>query len=157
GALHSAYSTDGRLVAVGDGRGRLELWDARQGQLLHVLQTDGPAVANLAFTPDGKALAAALADSNVPFWSVPDGKELRVLRCGKEQQLSFTRVMQFSPDGRRLLLSDRDARACVWDVAGAKVCWHARYAMCEFSPDGATVVGEALGWHVLDANTGKAR
>jgi RNA polymerase sigma factor (sigma-70 family) len=157
GWLHADYSPDRRFAAVGDRQGRLELWDARQGGRLRVLQADGPAVTNLAFTPDGKALAAALADSTVHFWSVPDGTEQRVLRCGKEQRLNITRVMQFSPDGRRLLLSDSDRRACVWDVAGEKICWDARFAICSFSADGATVIGERDGWQVRDATTGKPR
>jgi RNA polymerase sigma factor (sigma-70 family) len=155
GSLHSDYSPNGRFVAVGDGRGRLELWSARQGRRLLVLQADGPAVTRVVFRPDGKVLAAALADSTVHFWSVPAGKEQRVLRCGKEQDLSYTRVMQFSPDGRRLLLSDHNSRACVWDLAGQKICWAAPFALCAFSPDGATVVGEHRGWHFRDAKTGK--
>jgi RNA polymerase sigma factor (sigma-70 family) len=155
-SLHSDYSPDGRLAAVGDSRGRLELWDVRQGRLVRTLLADGAAVARLVFTPDGKALAAALTDSTVHFWSVPDGKEQRVLRCGKEQDLSYTRVLQISPDGRRLLISDSRCRACVWDLAGEKVCWHASFVICAFSADGATVVGQWNdGWHVRDANTGR--
>jgi RNA polymerase sigma factor (sigma-70 family) len=156
--LHSAYSPDGLRAAVGDQGGRLELWDTRAGRVLHLLRSDGPAIANLAFTPDGKTLAAALADSTVHFWSVRDGKEQRVLKCAEEQQLAYTHVMQFSPDGARLLLLGRkglEGRACVWDLAGQKVCWHAPFALCAFSADGATVVGEREGWQVRDAKTGK--
>jgi RNA polymerase sigma factor (sigma-70 family) len=153
--LHSDYSRDGRLIAVGDGRGRLELWDARQGRRLHTLRDHGPAIAHLAFSPDGKSLAAALSDRSVHFWSVPAGKEQRVLRCGKVQDLSTTRVMQFSPDGRRLLLADQKGRACVWDLPSQKVCWDASFEICAFSSDGATVIGERYGWHVRDASTGK--
>jgi WD40 repeat protein len=153
--LHAEYSSHGRFVAVGDNQGRLDLWDARTGQLLRTFQASGPTLAKLAFTPDGKALAAALADSTVHFWSVPDAKEQRVLRCGKTQDLSHTRVMHFSADGRRLLLSDQKGRACLWALVDEKVLWKALFALCAFSRDGATVVGERDGWHILDATTGK--
>jgi WD40 repeat protein len=153
--LHSAYSPDGLRAAVGDQGGRLELWDTRAGRVLHVLRSDGSAIAKVAFTPDGKTLAAALADSTVHFWLVLNSKEQRFLGCAKEQQLSYTRVMQFSPDGARLLLSDQKGRACVWDLASQKVCWDAPFALCAFSADGATVIGERDGWQVRDANTGK--
>jgi RNA polymerase sigma factor (sigma-70 family) len=155
GSVQAAYSPDGRLAAVGDGRGRLELWEARAGKLLRTLRADGPAVAHLTFTPDSKALAVALANSTVHFWAALDGKEQRVLRFDKEQNLSVARVMQFSPDGRLLLLSDQQRRACVWDLAGEKVCWKAPFGLCAFSADGATVVGDVNGWQVRDAKTGK--
>src|SRR5262249_29578807 len=59
------------------------------------------------------------------------------------------------PDGTRLLLSDSKGRACLWVLAEEKTSWHAPFAPCAFSPDGATVVGNGDGWHVWDATTGK--
>ena len=88
GWLHAAYSPDGKLAAVGDRRGRVELWDARRGQVVHFLQDAGPLVANLAFTPCGKALAAALADNTVRFWTVCNS------RCRRGQQVHRKRCCQ---------------------------------------------------------------
>ena len=65
--------------------------------------------------------------------------------------------MQFSPDGRRLLISDQECRACVWDIAGEKICWSGSYAKIAFAPDGATLVAEHNDLELLDAATGKVR
>jgi RNA polymerase sigma factor (sigma-70 family) len=155
GQLHAEYSPNGHLVAAGDGRGRLDLWDAQTGKPLRVLQNEGPAVKKLAFAPDGKSLAAALADSTVHFWTIPDGQEQPVLRCGKEQDLSFTPEMHFSADGRRLMLVDRQYRSRLWDLKTEKICW-AGSGRAHLSPDGKTMVAEKVDLIVLDAETGKA-
>jgi RNA polymerase sigma factor (sigma-70 family) len=158
GRVHAAYSPDGRLAAVGDGRGRLDLWDTRTGRPLRTLQGEGPAVSKLAFTPDGKSLAAALGDSTVHFWAVPAGQEQRALRCGQEQNLSHLWAMRFSPDGRRLLVADSRYQARLWDLATGAVSWRGGFGARAFTADGKTVVSESGPYlRFLDAAGGKAR
>src|SRR5260370_38251678 len=59
GLSRAAYSRDGRFVAIGDGSGRIDLWDGRSGKPIRTIQKVGVAVASLAFAPDGKLLAPA--------------------------------------------------------------------------------------------------
>lgn len=157
GRVHAAFAPDGRFAAVGDGRGRVELWDARDGRPVGIVQRAGAAAARMCFTADGRSLAVALADGTVHFRSVPGGDERSVLRCGAEQDLSFTRGMGLSPDGKRLLLSGSNLKLRMWDVVTGKVVWGGQYGEAAFSPDGTVVVAEYLGLHVLDAATGKPR
>lgn len=159
GRTHSAYSPDGRIVAVGDERGRLELWNARGGRLLHVLRRDGAAVTKLAFRADGKVLAESRADNAVHFWAVPAGDEQSALHCGKEQDLSYLWDMRFSPDGQRLLIADHNYHARCWDIKGEKALWGGRSGRLAFAPDGKTVLTEFAGpeLEVRDAASGKVR
>ncbi|HMF13831.1 MAG TPA: sigma factor-like helix-turn-helix DNA-binding protein, partial [Gemmataceae bacterium] len=103
-SIQAAYSPDGRFAAVGDERGRLDLWDARTGRMLRTLRRDGPAVRKLAFTPDGQLLTEARADNAFQFWPVPSGDGQRALRFDAEQRRFQMGSLAFSPDGRRLLI-----------------------------------------------------
>jgi RNA polymerase sigma factor (sigma-70 family) len=105
GRIHSTYSPDGHFIAVGDARGRLDLWDTRTGRTLRTLRRDGKAVLKLAFTPDGKLLAEARADNAIHFWAVPSGDGQRALRFDVEQRLFQMGTLAFANwDGRRLII-----------------------------------------------------
>lgn len=157
GRTHAVYSPDGRYVAVGDTRGRLELWNARIGRLLRVLQQEGPAITKLAVSSAGSLLAAARADNTVHFWTLPAAEEPRLLRCGEEHNLRHVWNMHFSPDGRRLLIADGRYHARLWEVATGKVYWRSRFGSAVFSPDGGTLAMVYVGpyLNLLDASSGK--
>jgi WD40 repeat protein/tRNA A-37 threonylcarbamoyl transferase component Bud32 len=80
-----SFSPDGRLVAVGlNGQG-IRLWDATD--LTPVgppLLGTGGEVYSLAFTPDGRTLAAVTVDGRVTLWDVEGRSLLRRLSAGGE-------------------------------------------------------------------------
>ncbi len=155
GRTYSAYSPDGRLVAVGDARGRLELWDAGSGRLHRVLRRDGLATIKLAFTPNGESLAEARADGAIHFWAVPSGEPQSVLHC-KGQNFRHLWSLRVSPDGRRVLVADVDYRACLWDRTSGEQLWSKRFGPCAFSQDGKSVViADGPYLHFLDSANGK--
>jgi hypothetical protein len=146
----SAYSRDGRFAAVGDARGRLDLWDARTGKVLRGLRTEGSGVVKLAFTPDGRSLVEGRADNTVQFWSMPNGVAQRTHHYDSESC-----ALEFSPDGRDLLCGFNSFRLC--DPITGKVRWGK--IMCfeagTFSADGKTLLwvsGQSLVY--LNAATG---
>lgn len=59
-----AISPDGKLIATGDEKGWLRIWDMDNGVKLNEFQT-GLVVQSLSFSADGKQLAAALWDSTI--------------------------------------------------------------------------------------------
>jgi RNA polymerase sigma factor (sigma-70 family) len=141
GHTHAAYSPDGRFAAVGDTRGRLDLWDARTGRLLRTLRRDGPAVRQLVFTPDGRTLAQARADNAVEFWRIPGGVAWFIHRFDTDQGLFETRSLTFSRDGRRLFLGGcQRPRLCEW--ASGKELWRDNFYFeaATFSRDGSTLL-----------------
>jgi WD40 repeat protein len=94
-------------------------------RLLHTLEPW--AGRGLAFSPDGKTLAAAVWDPGQPppdrvrvpdhliaLWDVATGKQAAVLKGHK-----VVRAVAFSPDGRRLVSAGTGLR--LWDVATSKV------------------------------------
>jgi WD40 repeat protein len=89
------------------------LQEIDSGRVLHDLGRPGD-VRELAFSPDGRLLAAALGDGSVPVWDVTTGALRARHKCG----LSQTDGVAFAPDGRTLAVggAGRGSRVILWDV-----------------------------------------
>jgi WD40 repeat protein/transcriptional regulator with XRE-family HTH domain len=75
------------------------------------LETFGPILA-IAFSPDGRLLAAGTANGEIRLWQVVDYRQLLV--C--EGHTDWVKSLAFSPDGRRLASGSVDQTIRLWDV-----------------------------------------
>jgi hypothetical protein len=73
-------------------------------------------VGGVAFSPDGKFLAAAGFDRSVVLWDVDNRKLLARL----EGHRAEVRGVAFSPDGKRLASASFDKTVILWDVGSRK-------------------------------------
>jgi WD40 repeat protein len=92
-------SPDGQLLAMGDGPGRVEVYDLRTRQPLPGnIPPAGTPINDLAFSPDGSLLAVASAGGLVQLWDVRTTTLRHQLRTAL-----YAGVVQFSADGRTLV------------------------------------------------------
>ena len=105
------FCPNGRLLALADGH-VIYLWDAKTGK--EVRQFAGPELLarTLAFSPDGKLLAAGRSDGHIRLWRVDTGTVLRDLPA-HDQAVT---ALAFSPDGRLLASGARDTTILLWDA-----------------------------------------
>jgi WD40 repeat protein len=115
----AVFSSDGRHLAYSTEDGAVHLWDVRADAEACVLRGPAVQVRALAFSPDGKRLAAGAAhpENTVRLWSVPAGEEVAVLR-GHQNEVS---TVAFSPDGSRLASGSMDKTARLWDARAGKL------------------------------------
>lgn len=80
GGTALAFSPDGAYLAVGDGSGRVVLWDGRLTRRLGVLAdpetTTYQYVSALAFAPDGRTLAVAGDEGTLQLWDVASRRRI---------------------------------------------------------------------------------
>jgi WD40 repeat protein len=118
--------------------GEVKVWDLATGKERTFYRGDTGRVFSVAFSPDGKTLAAGVRDGAIRLWDVATGKERACLR-GDAQ----VNAVAFSPDGKTLASGQRD-KVTLWDLASgrvrARLQGHAgAVTSVAFSPDGRTL------------------
>jgi WD40 repeat protein/tRNA A-37 threonylcarbamoyl transferase component Bud32 len=125
-----AFSPDGKtLAAASDAErdlqgnlikrgGEARLWDVASGIALASLPAPTGGLTSVAFSPDGKTLAAGTVDWQVRRWEVATGKEHQPPLKGHRDSV---RAVAFSPDGRWLASASNDGIIQVWDASTGKV------------------------------------
>ena len=172
-----AFSPDGRTLAAGtddgvtaSGEGKVWLWNmtdpahpVRLGQPL-----TGPAdsvnVNSVAFSPDGRTLAAGTDDDKVWLWNVADPAHPARLGQPLTGPADSVGSVTFSPNGRTLAAASNDGAVWLWNVAdpahparlGQPLTGSAdSVGSVAFSPDGRTLAAASSDdkvwlWNVAD-------
>ncbi|RKG90506.1 WD40 repeat domain-containing protein [Corallococcus terminator] len=106
-----AVSPDRKLLAVGTLKGRVRVLEAGSGRPLLELSGVKGSVRAVAFSPDGKRLAAA-GDPDIHLWSLPEGTPVGRLQghTGKLWALAFDGT------GHRLASGGADMTVRTWNV-----------------------------------------
>ena len=153
-AIHLAWSPDGALVATGGNDGLVKLWKASDWTLSQALLNEGnifvggpgSPVDSIAFSPDSRRIAVAVAGASLRVWSTDAGQELLHWSNSGERSYEPHRGqvtdLAFSPDGRRLASAGHDRTVKIWNVeSGTQLAVHDRFlnsmAAVAWSPDGS--------------------
>ncbi|HEX3149338.1 MAG TPA: hypothetical protein VHR66_14790 [Gemmataceae bacterium] len=123
GLIATAYSPDGKLVAVGQGgetdTGRVHLLDTSSGKLVRTVSGHQNGVTDVIFSADSKHVISVGRDTCVRICQVADGKEVAVLGSPRGGQFKdWLSAVALSPDERWLAASDIAGMVHVWDVGG---------------------------------------
>lgn len=141
--LAASPASDRLAIVIGY---EIQLRDAASGAVARTWATDKP-LSPLAFSPDGKALAAGITQwgryggkggkesGGVQFWDVERACLVRTI--ADDKPVTFVR---YSVDGKQLATSSNDGPVKLWDVATGELArlFPAR-APAAFSPDGQTI------------------
>ena len=106
-------SPDGRLLASVRGT-EVRLWDLRTlTPAVRPLLGQAPSdIYSLAFSPDGKNVAAGTYDGAIVIWNTPARQEIGSFKLHR----SIVRSIAFSPNGRSLISASYDHTVRQWTV-----------------------------------------
>ncbi len=134
-----AFSSDGKIVAIGNSDGNIYLSDLNTGKLMRKLTGHSEDVQRVVFSPDGQTLASSsYLDETVRIWDVHTGEQKRKLT----EHTGDIEGLAFSPDGQTLASSGSgDGTIRFWDVRTGDqkhaVTGYADYVYSvAFNPDG---------------------
>jgi WD40 repeat protein len=116
-----AVAVNGNRIASGGNDAIVRIWDADKGALLRTYPAMPQLVRRLAFSPDGKQLAAACLNKPIHLWdAAPTGKPPeeapRLLRG------SIATSLAYSPLGDRLASLGREGTLRIWDPRRDQEC-----------------------------------
>ena len=94
------------IVGTTSDDGTVRVWDARNGRQLAVLDAGVP-LSSVAFSPNGRLLAAGSPDGYIRIW---DWKQQELLAAMK-LHADFVNSVAFSPDSRWILSASDDRTA----------------------------------------------
>jgi WD40 repeat protein len=142
--------------AIGTLDGTIHLWSRNENE--RTLVHDAP-LSSLAFSPDGRLLAAGSWDHNVLLWNI-DSKQTQPTRLQGHQE--WVTCVRFSRDGWKIATGSLDKTIRIWDMrtpnAQPVVLQHHQGVMSvSFSPDsqqehllaGGCLDGTVWIWNVI--------
>jgi WD40 repeat protein len=163
--MNVAFSPDDRLLAFG-GRGGLRLWDVPSGResrwTLRLdpsrrrstgIDIDDSWEFHIAFSPDGKLVAAEDDRKGLCLWSTATGRPYR-----RFPRLEIGHGIAFTPDGKRLISGGRYFQH--WDIASGRELRRSprldEVQAVSFGPGGKTVaMADGRTVRLWDASTGR--
>jgi tricorn protease-like protein len=110
-----SLSSDGRTVATVHWQGTaLHLWDLKTGKERRTLEMHSGTGWNLAFSPDGRLLAAGGVNNALCLWEASTGRE----RLRLEGHTTAIDALDYAPDGRTVATAGKGGKVIIWDVTG---------------------------------------
>jgi WD40 repeat protein/serine/threonine protein kinase len=165
GTRCAVFSPDGQTIAYGLDD-QVSLWQVETGRLLCTFPGSPDEIGSMAFSPDGRWLAAGCGCPTDFFDDWPRKIMLFDVKNQKKHRSFATptqvSAISFSPDGKRLAAAGHDGAIWLWDVASWDEIgrWkgpaHTAYASILFLSDDQLAVGRASGTIDLwDVKTGR--
>ena len=148
-----AFSPSGGWLAAGTPSGRITIWLLDGWRKISGLDQEGGGLNHLAFSPDGRLLAAA--GRSLRLWQAATGAE--ALKLGSDG--SVYGVASFSPDGHTLATVNAREQIQLWDVPAGRerlrLCCVALYGEVAFSPDGRLLAASGHWPRLWDVAAGR--
>jgi WD40 repeat protein len=176
------YIDGGKQIVTACSDGILRVWEANSGKLVRRIGKGQANDANaglwavsgayygaggsssVALSPDGKIVAAYIANATVQLWEIETGKEIRSVTPGGPAQAGIGGrgviagvSLAFSPDSKTLAIKGGDQLIRLWEVETGKEIRQigkkpdakfARFGAAggppAFSPDGKTIISAGL-------------
>ena len=112
GVTAIVFSSDGKMVASGDAKGWIRLWNVARQRETHALAGHTEPVSAIAFSPDGRRLASSSLDRSVRVWDAETGREL----VRYDRHMSPAVCVGWHPAGNLVASGEGNGSVHVWQA-----------------------------------------
>jgi WD40 repeat protein len=152
-----AFSPDGKVLALGDHLGAVNLYDTTSWKLVPKSIEHGHRNANLAVavSPDGQTLLSSGADNTLRRWDLTTPSKHQLVHQSNSPYLAF------HPTGTTFATGGANTFVTIWDAAGprARPALSIRLTNLVYAPDGKIFAGQGTFFdklvHLWDAQLGQ--
>ncbi|MEO1791608.1 MAG: NACHT domain-containing protein [Cyanobacteria bacterium J06629_19] len=153
-----AYSPDNKHLAIGDGKGILQVWEITTGQVMLFCSGHSAAIQSVAYSPDGHQLVSCSGDKTVKLWNPLTGD----CTCTLQGHEGLVELVAYSPDGHQLASCSGNTTVKLWnpstgDCTRTLQGHELRVLSVAYSPDGQQLAtgSDDNTVRIWDANTGE--
>jgi eukaryotic-like serine/threonine-protein kinase len=157
----ASWDTEGTRLASAGADSMIVIWNAKSGEPLQRLVGFKGDVCWIAWSPDGRSMAASGFGSDagkVMIWDVESGRIQQTLRTGHR---GLNRSVSWAPDSARIASGSEAGAAKVWNASSGELllslAHDSEVKQITFSPDGRRLATNSQGNRVtlLNATTGE--
>ena len=109
--LSVAFSPNGKLLAMGDTKGEIHLWQVSPPGLLFTFEGHTSWILSITWSPDGKIFASSSYDRSIKLWNAHTGECVKTLTGHDNWVLSVA----WSPDGKTIASGGDDRTIRLWN------------------------------------------
>ena len=109
-----AYAHDAQLLAFGDSKNNLFLWDFEQQEIIHTFSDDETNAAFMEFSPNGDYLACEPECGSYRLWEINTSKQKEEFHSLNVEHVAF------SPCGN-FIAGEVEEEFIIWDLNGDKI------------------------------------
>jgi uncharacterized protein (TIGR03067 family) len=135
-----AFSPDGKILASGNVKKALMLWEASSGKPIASLRGHAKDISSLAFRRDGTILASASLDTTIDLWDISAAKHITTIYPSGPS----IHAVDFNPDGSLLASAGSGGSIKLWEIPSGKekaeFITRKKISSLAFSPDGKVLV-----------------
>jgi len=153
-----AFSPNGKYIVSGTNQDILNLWDAKNGQLIQEFEGHRDSVISVAFSPDGKHIVSGSSDMTLILWEAKSGQLIQEFEGHHDRVNSVA----FSPDGKYIVSGSDDNTLMLWDAKSGQIIRSFTehkdgVISVAFSPNGKHIVSgsDDMTLKLWDAENGK--
>jgi WD40 repeat protein len=110
-----AVSSDGKVAAIGEETGHIEVFDLATGKPIKTLTGHAAAVTAAAFTADGTKLVTSAQDKTFRVWNVADAQQIASVETP-----SAVNAVAIVADGKQVATGGEDNVIRLWELPAAK-------------------------------------
>ncbi|MBT9316454.1 hypothetical protein IXB50_13570 [Leptothoe spongobia TAU-MAC 1115] len=112
------FSPNGEIIASGDSKNNIQLWNLKNRELIATLQGHSAWVRSISFSPDNELLASSSEDNMIRVWQLSD---YRCIHCF-QGHTNHVWSLDFSPCGNFLVSGGGDSLVKLWNIHDGQCC-----------------------------------